>query len=396
VLGSPTKQGEGEVVEERGASTVVREGTHAAVHAIDVHEAGGSIPLEIAVTIGRWLDALREGRREAPIALAVGTEVFVEVAKLRAIRALAQRSAAAMGHASPLRLLARASVVPHSRIEPETNALRSTLSVLASMLGGADLVAAAPYDLLSPLEGEARARASRLAGTTGLVAALESHLALPEDPLHGAYFVETLTAELMDAAWSIVRELERGGGAAIARDHWRTRLADEAKARQKSAATGKLPRVGVSRLARVEAPMLGPAHASLGDVLRDAAPFEALRDQHIARRTTILVVGDPRKTAARAEYLREILATWGAQVHLETLASASANVGLVRDDAGDAVVLCADDSDFGSLEALVRAQSKTAAVMIAGKPGQHEVSLRAAGVVAFVHLGVDLPAVARA
>ncbi|MBN8616228.1 MAG: hypothetical protein J0L92_36900, partial [Deltaproteobacteria bacterium] len=256
VLGSPTKQGEGEVVEERGARTLVHEGTHAAVHAIDVHEAGGSIPLEIAVSIGRWLDALREGRRDAPIAVAVGTEMFVEIAKLRAIRTLAQRSALAMGHAASVRILARASVVAHSRIEPETNALRSTLSVLASMLGGADLVAAAPYDLLSPLEGEARARSSRLAGTTGLVAALESHLALADDPLHGAYFVETLTAELSEAAWAIVRQLERDGGAAAATDRWRALLADDAQARRKSAAMGKLPRVGASRLARVEAPML--------------------------------------------------------------------------------------------------------------------------------------------
>ncbi len=396
IFGSPSEVVDRAIVESRGEAVVVRRGDQVAAHALDVHEGGGSIPLEIAVTIGRWLDAVREGRADAPIAVAVGTEVFVEIAKLRALRLLAERAGVALGRAStPVTLLARTSVIGFSRIEPETNAIRATLSVIASMLGGADLVAAAPYDLLSPLGGEASARASRLAGTTGLVAALESHLAQPDDPLHGAYFVETLTAEMIDAAWTIVRELEASGGAA-ASDRWRARLADDATQRARSAAVGKLPRVGASRLARVDAPLSGTVHPSFAHVVRDAAPFEALRDDAIARPTTVLVVGDPKKTAARAEYLREILGTWGAHARVASLASASANVGLVRDEVGDAVVICADDADFGALDALVRALSSTAAVMIAGKPGAHEASLRAAGVVAFVHVGADLPATARA
>ncbi|MFO0711823.1 MAG: methylmalonyl-CoA mutase family protein [Sandaracinus sp.] len=395
IVGSTTKQGDPTHVHEWSAEGVthVCEGERPLAHALDVHDQGGSIPLELAVSVARALDAIRRGG-EAHVAVAVGTETFVEVAKLRALRALLERASAALGARSAVRILARTSLVGFSRIEPETNALRATSSVVGAILGGADLVACAPYDLLSPSDST-RARAAHLASTTGLVAVLESHLAVADDPLRGAYFVETATSQMIEAAWPIVREIERQGGAAAA-EPWRARLTDEGRERQRAACTGKLPRVGATRLARVDAPMLGPTHASFAHVLRDAAAFEALRDERIARRTTVLVAGDPKKTAARAEYLREVLATWGAEVSTARVASASDSIARVSGAVTDAVVICAEDADLGALPPLARALSARSCVMVAGRPGAHESALREAGVAAFVHLGADLPAVARA
>jgi methylmalonyl-CoA mutase len=397
ILGAPTA--DGAAVSERvlAASHEVFERGRSVVHALDVHDAGGSIPLEIAIAIARWVEAVREdAAREISIAVAVGSELFVEVSKLRALRALAERTALALGAPRVVRILARTSLVGFSRIEPETNALRATLSTVAAMVGGADFVAVAPYDVLAPLGGQEHARAARLATTTGLVASLESHLASTDDPMHGAYLVESLTREISEAAWSIVRELERSGGARASAATWRTRLADEARERQRAARAGKLPRVGASRLARVDAPTLGPVHTSVAHVLRDTASFEALRDERVARPTSILVVGDPKKTSARAEYLREILATWGAPVSSASLTSAAASLEALSGTLEDAVVLCADDADFAALPELVRRLAPERRVMVAGRPGAHESPLREAGVVSFVHLGADLPAAARA
>jgi methylmalonyl-CoA mutase len=367
------------------------------VHGLDVHDGGGSTALEVAIAIARWIESVREGSSSAvSIAVAVGSELFVEVSKLRAIRALAERSALALGARRDVRILARTSLVGFSRIEPETNALRATLSTVAAMLGGADLVAVAPYDVLAPVHGEGHARAARLASTTGLVASLESHLASTDDPMHGAYLVESLTREICEAAWGIVRELERSGGAQASAATWRARLADEARERQRAARAGKLPRVKASRLARVDAPSLGPVHASLAHVLRDTAAFETLRDERVARPTTVLIVGEPKKTVARAEYLREVLSTWGAPASRASLASVDAPLEAVKGTLGDAIVVCAEDAEFAALPSLVRALASQRAVMVAGRPGAHEVSLREAGAVSFVHLGADLPAVARA
>lgn len=395
---STTNAGEpGDIAEASSASgTALHEGGAGLAHALDVHDRGGSAVLEIAVALARWLEALRAGHDTA-LAVAVGSEVFVEAAKLRALRSLAGRAGRAIGRSGDrVRILARTSLVGFSRIEPETNALRTTLSVLAAMLGGAEVVAAAPYDLLCPLEGSAHARAARLASTTGLVASLEAHLTSVEDPLHGAYFVEALTRELTEASWGIVRELERRGGIAAAEDHWRDLLARDARTRHERVVTGRLPRVGATRLARADAPMLGPVHPWLAHVVRDAAPFEALRDEHVARATTILVVGDAKKTAPRADYLRETLSTWGAPTQRALLADPSAALSSLQGTLEDAVVVCAEDATFAQLPALVRALRARGAVAVAGKPGAHEAALREAGAHTFVHLGVELPACARA
>jgi len=399
--------GEGALLERHdGENTRLWEAGREVAHGIDVHDAGGSIPLELGVALARWLDALRAGHTEAAIGVAVGPEMFVEVSKLRALRSLATRAGTALlGSAPRVRLVSRSSLVPFSRIEEETNALRATLSAVAAIVGGADLNGIAPF---AALTGDAAAestasRAARLAATTGLVARFESHLDATMDPAHGSYLVEALTRDIASATWTVVRDLESQGGAARSPDRWRTRLVDESQARAAAAAAGKLPRVGASRLARHDAPLAPPVAAALAHVVRDAAPFESVRDERLARPTTLIVAGDARRTAARADYVRDVLACWGAPQESLRFASIDAAVAAIGADAGvvrtEAVALCVEDADFERLGPLVHLLARDGelprAVLVAGRPGPHEAGLRAAGARSFVHLGSDLPRAAR-
>ncbi|GAB4204323.1 MAG: hypothetical protein OHK0013_19140 [Sandaracinaceae bacterium] len=385
------------LVEANGA---LRDRGEPLAHALDVHEGGGSVPLEVAVAIGRFLDGVRSTGRAPALGVAVGTEIFVEIAKLRALRALASRAAEALlGGPVAVRIAARTSLVSFSRIEPQTNALRATLGCVAAIVGGADLVATAPYDLLAPsTDPEVRARAERLAATTGLVATLESHLASTIDPAHGAYFVEALTADVCARAWDIVRELERAGGAAAAPGVWRERLAADAELRRRDAACGKLPRVGASRLAAPGAPAEGALHPLAAHVFRDTAAFEMLRE--VARPVSLVIAGDARKLGPREDYVRDVVAAWGARTDPLRYASvAEATEVVLRSALHDVVVVCVEDADFAVLSPLVRRLAQSAgsarAVVIAGRPGASEGALREAGARAFLHLGADLVAVAR-
>ncbi len=386
---------QGDVVEAlEGDALVVRCDGGLVAHGLDAHDGGGARPLEVALAVARWLDAARVGE-DPPVAVAVGAELFVEVAKLRALRSLLERVRVALGRAGSPRVLARTSLVEFSRIEPETNALRATLATTAALLGGADLVACAPYDLLAPLGGDERARAARLASTTARIATLESHLEGVEDPLYGASLVESLTSDIGGAAWAIVRELERAGGAAAAQALWRARLEVDSAERRRWAATGRLPRVGATRLGRVDAPMLGAVHPLVRHVVRDAEPFEALRDERIARATTLIVVGDARRLAPRVGFVEEVLGSWGAASRRVALASPDAPFDAIASSLADVVAICAEDADFERLEPLVSALAARASVLLAGRPGAREEALLAAGVRAFVFLGADLPLVAR-
>jgi methylmalonyl-CoA mutase len=396
-LGTPPAPVAG-VVEERSSSAVtVREAGRTVAHALDVVDAGGSVPLEVAVAVARFLDAIRAEGRAPALATALGTEVFVEVAKLRALRLLAGRAAhALLGQPAEIRVLARTSLVSFSRIEPETNALRATLGAVAGLVGGADLVATAPYDVLSEPAHD-HARAERLASTTALIAVLESQLAATRDPAHGSYLVESLTDDIATAAWRVVRELEAAGGAAQAGERWRARLADEREERRRAAVKGKLPRVGASRLAAADAPVAGSIRPSLAQVERDTAAFEALRDERLAGPIAVIVAGDGRKLAPRADYVREVASTWGSAVELLRFATLADAAGAVAGGAvapGRPVAVCVEDAAFPELAPLVRALAPRP-VVVAGRPGPHEPTLRDAGARTFVFVGADLPAVAR-
>jgi methylmalonyl-CoA mutase len=392
LLGADRLPSDRDVIETEG---LLHDAHGRIAHGIDVHEAGGSIPLEVAVAIGRFLDAIRETGRAPGLAVAVGTEVFVEIAKLRALRALASRAAEALlGATVPLHVAARTSFVPLSLIEPQTNALRAALGCVAAVLGGADLVATAPYDLLAPSsDPEVRERAERLAATTGLVTTLEAHLASTSDPTHGAYAVEALTADLSHAAWEIVRALESEGGANAAEARWRAHLAADAAARAREVARGKLPRVGASRLAAPGAPVEGVLHPLVAHVQRDTAAFEALRA--IARPVSIVIAGDARKLGPRADYVRDVVAAWGARSEPIRFASLDEASRGARSAGHDVVAICVEDADLPSLAPLVRVLAGASkAVVVAGRPGASEPALREAGARAFVHLGADLVAVA--
>lgn len=397
MLGAPTATDGRDIVEADG---VVCEAGESLAHAIDVHEGGGSIPLELGVSIARFIETVRETGRAPSLGVAVGTEVFVEIAKLRALRALASRAAEALLDAPvTVRVAARTSLVPFSRVEQQTNALRATLACVAALLGGADLVATAPYDLLAPSDDrEVRERADRLAATTGLIATLESHLATTTDPCHGAYFVEALTAELCVRAWEVVRALEAAGGARAAEGIWRAKLATDAAARARDAARGKLPRVGASRFAAPGAPVEGPIHTLAAHVQRDTAAFEALRA--VARPVSIVVAGDARKLGPRVDYVRDVVAAWGASAQMRRFASVDEACVAVRDaPLHDVVAVCVEDAELPALAPLLRALASASmparAVVVAGRPGASEVPLREAGARAFVHVGADLVAVAR-
>lgn len=382
-----------------GSAVHIRWCGNEVAHALDVHESGASIPLEVAVAVARYLDALRSGRDSTPLGVAVGPEVFLEVAKLRALRSLARRAAKALtGRNVELRIVSRTSLRSFSRIEEETNAIRATLGTLAAIIGGSDVHATAPFDILagSASPSQTSEKADRLAATTGLIAALEAYADAPADPTYGSHFVEFMTREIQDLAWEIVRDSERQGGARAAEAPWRARIAEEARARSEAAARGSVARVGASRFARYDAPLAPPVDELFAHILREASPFEELRERAVARSTRVLSVGDARALAARESFVAEILGCFGARVERSHVRSMSEACERAHGVAEDAVALCVLDADFGDLAPLVSRLANGRAVLVAGHPGTHETALRDAGARAFLYVGSDLPAVARA
>lgn len=379
--------GEGRIVE---TLTSLHERGIAVIHALPEADRGVCAITEVALTLGRMLDAMRAGTFAGTLALTSSEEFYVSVAKVRALRLLARR-AGALWSDSPVRVLARTSLTSFSRIDPETNAIRATIGSCAAIIGGANFVGTAPFDVLTG----AHETGERLAFATGLVATLESYLAASEDAAAGSYAIETMTDELARAAWDIVRGWEsRGGLAANAAEASALCVAD-AERRASAVTTQRIARVGTTKLALLDAKVEGTLLPEFAHVVRDSADMEAWRE--VAPKTPVLalIVGDTRKLSARAEYVRELFATLGSpsdMAYAATIETALQSVDSIRQRI---VVVVTEDTTFSSLTPVIEALAKSRTVVIAGRPGAHEAALLAAGAKTFVFVGMNVLAKAR-
>lgn len=185
------------------------------------HEAGADDAQELAALLAAGVAYLRAmdeaglppGDAVAQIgwSVALGSDPFSQLAKLRAARELWCRLQRALGIAEsrPLALHAESSRRGLTRYDRWVNILRGTSQAAAALLGGADEISVAPFD--AALGGESGA-AQRLAWNTLHVLELESALAAVDDPAAGAWYVESLTDDLARRAWDEMRRIESEGG----------------------------------------------------------------------------------------------------------------------------------------------------------------------------------------
>ena len=187
--------------------------------------AGGSAVQELAYTLAAgvsyWRAAadagmpLNEAASCIGFELAAPADIFLTIAKFRAMRLLWARALEAAGERprADLLLLARMPERIVSAYDPHVNLLRGTAAAFGAALGGATGIELLPFDATSTGE---TAFSRRLARNTSLILREESYLSAVADAAAGSAYLETLTDELAAAAWELFREVEAKGGLAAA------------------------------------------------------------------------------------------------------------------------------------------------------------------------------------
>jgi methylmalonyl-CoA mutase len=209
-------------------------------------------------------------------AVTVGENLFMEIAKLRALRMLWSRAVAVLGgneDAQKLSLHVRTSQWNKSSCDPHNNILRATVEALAGVLGGCDSLQVSAFDeVIRPPDDFSR----RIARNTQLILQKECILTQVIDPAGGSWFVEVVTAELADGAWPLFQEVEKLGGMAAALHEGFAQEAIHAVAAEKiqAVACRRDSIVGVNQYANPnEQPLEAPAE--------DARWFHKRRAQQI-------------------------------------------------------------------------------------------------------------------
>ena len=174
------------------------------------HDKGATEAQELGAVLAAAVGYLRAlGRPALGITLAAGQDMFLTLAKFRAMRLLWRRVLEASGLADePLRIHAETSWRMMARLDPHTNILRAAAAVTGAGLGGADSICALPFPLA---QGLPDAFARRVARNVQNVLLEEANLWRVADPASGSGYVEHLTQELCEKAWSVFQKIEKNG-----------------------------------------------------------------------------------------------------------------------------------------------------------------------------------------
>lgn len=389
-----------------------------------VHEAGATEAQEIAYAIhcgiaylrgleSRALD-VQDSAKAIGFAVAVGPDALIEAAKLHALRLCWARVLEASGAPPEHRaahIHAFTSRRMMTRYDAWTNILRVTTAAFGAAIGGADEMTTYPFtDAL----GLPRPFARRVARNTQHVLLEECRLGHVADPTGGAWFVEKLTRELAERAWSLMQHMEAHAapldllGAQVNEARERRRLAIAAR-RETITGVTDFPLLGAKapevedKGPRAFRPALSAAEASAGlktrgpfPPIRWAEPFEALRDRAEAQSPRPAVffatLGAVAAFAPRAQFARNLFASGGVASigDDDAYPSRDAMIDAFRAQASRVAVIVGSDTAYAE-EAHNAAQRLKAAgadwVILAGKPGDHEAALRKAGVDQFAHAG---------
>lgn len=186
------------------------------------HDGGATAVQELAYVLAtameyfRRLDghgvALDTAAPRVRAALSVGSNFFMEIAKIRATRWLWSRMIEALGGNEISRSVyihARTSLWNKSILDPHTNMLRGAAEAFAAVVGGSDSLHVGAYDEVVRVPDEL---SSRVARNTQIILAEECGLNRVIDPAGGSYFVEWLTNEIASKAWALFQEIEANGG----------------------------------------------------------------------------------------------------------------------------------------------------------------------------------------
>ena len=183
------------------------------------HESGGSNTEELAVMTASALAyaqalvkaglSMDEAFRRITLGVSLDGEYFTGIAKVRAARALWARLTQACGVDVLARVEVRSSHRMLAKMDAWTNLIRLTSAGFAAAVGGADAIVLGAF---TDAIGLPTPFARRQARNTQLVLMEESHLGRVADPAGGAWYLDTLTDQMAQAAWASFQAIEAAGG----------------------------------------------------------------------------------------------------------------------------------------------------------------------------------------
>lgn len=280
------------------------------------HNDGANAVQELAVALALASKQAKEAESYEKFAakffvnFAIDTQFFAEIAKLRAFKVLWKAFAAGVGtEAIAVPIVAETSVRSFSKVDVYVNLLRAGNEAFAGAIGGADVFTVHPHDVLS----KPTATSTRIAQNALLVINEESQVLNVLDPAGESYFIESLTADYVKAAWALFLEIEEAGGIDAYADTLAAQVAEVYEQRIKEVETRKHSLIGTNIYANPADELPTEENAQFADVKRLAIPFENLRKEFSSAnaKIAILTFGELKNFKPRADFVAGFFNTAG-------------------------------------------------------------------------------------
>jgi len=225
-----------------------------------MQEAGASADIELAYSLANGLEYIRKGL-DAGLEIdtfaprlsffwGIGMNHFMEVAKLRAARMLWAKIVQKFNPKNPkslaLRTHCQTSGWSLTEQDPFNNITRTCIEASAAVFGGTQSLHTNALDEAIALPTDFSARIAR---NTQLYLQKETNITKSVDPWAGSYYIEKLTHEIAEKAWSHIQEVEALGGMtkAIKSGVPKLRIEEAAARKQARIDSGQDTIVGVNK-----------------------------------------------------------------------------------------------------------------------------------------------------
>ncbi len=397
------------------------------VNGINLRNAGADIVQELAFTLSMGADYLRRltdlGLSVDDIAprikfnMGVGSNYFMEIAKLRAARFLWAKivNAFGPGDASITKMFIHSANINFNKTiyDAQVNMLRTTTESFSAILGGTDSLTVLPYNSTYEWPSEF---AERIARNQQLLLKEESFVDKVIDPAAGSYYIESLTDELIEKAWNLFLKVDDLGGyvEAVKQGFVQEQIEKTAQERKDAASGRKDIYLGTNQYPNFTEKFENEINpdsfkpydqTSKSAVAKSIKQFRVTQDFERLRYSTdmfsvenerpkafMLTIGNLAMRKARAQFACNFFAVAGFEV-IDNNGFATIDEGLAaaKERNAQIVVLCSSDDEYITLapEFAEKASTTTIAVL-AGYPKDLLEELKAKGLTRFIHLKSNL------
>jgi methylmalonyl-CoA mutase len=382
------------------------------------HNAGANIVQELAFSLAQgneYLAALTEKSVSvddlAPriqFTVAVGSNYFLEIAKLRAVKMLwakiVEQYKPQSEESMKMNIHAVTSGWNKSIYDPHVNMLRTTTEAMAAAIAGVDSMTVEPFDTTYKKSDEF---SSRIARNQQIVLKNEAWFSKVADAAAGSYYIENITDAIADATWKLFVQMEEAGGfvKAVESGFIKEEIEKTCQKRDMDIAMRKQVFVGVNQYPNLQERMLNKMEptAKLSDLgglrpYRGMQAFEALRmsvENHETKgfsipKVYLFTYGNLAMRKARATFSTNFFGCAGYQIQ-EAPAIKNLEDGVEKALASKAeiIVFCSSDEEYTEMIPAAKAIKEKAPetqVVVAGNPKEIMNQLSEAGVGHYIHM----------